>query len=85
LHPSLNSPQGLSYFFAGWTLEGPLKKMNIEHPTSNIECLMGKADVSFSFDVGRWMFDVGRSFFNTPLYGINFAFEYLQNRLALMP
>jgi hypothetical protein len=26
-----------SYFCTGWTVEGLLKKMNIEHPTSNVE------------------------------------------------
>jgi hypothetical protein len=71
--------------------------MNIEHRTSNIECLMGKdeeteigvecsiLDFCFSFDVGRSMFDVGRSSLETTPYGINVTCECLQNTLALMP
>jgi hypothetical protein len=49
------------------------EKLNIEHRTPNIECLMGKDEetgigvpcsaiaVCFSFEVGRSMFDVRRS------------------------
>jgi hypothetical protein len=52
-----------------WSLKKK-KHHNIEHRTSNIECLMGKnketkigvkypvGDVCISFDVGRSMFDV---------------------------
>jgi len=32
----INYPQTLSYFCAGWTVEGLLKKN--EHRTSNVEC-----------------------------------------------
>ena len=47
-----------------------IEKLNIEHRTSNIECLMGKdeemgidakfseIEVCFSFEVGRSMFNV---------------------------
>jgi hypothetical protein len=41
-------------------------------------------DVCFSFDVGRWTFDVGRSSLKPTLYGINVTCECLQNNLALM-
>ncbi len=49
-------------------------RRSIEHRISNIECSMGKdekakirvpcsaKEVCFSFEVGRWMFDVRRSF-----------------------
>jgi len=30
--------KAMSYFCAGWTVEGLLEKMNIERPTSNVEC-----------------------------------------------
>jgi len=36
------------------------------------------------FDVQRWTFDVGRSFFKTTLYGINVTCECSQNNSALM-
>jgi len=35
------------------------EKLNVEHPTFNIEWLM---EVYFSFEVGRSMFNVRRSF-----------------------
>ncbi len=38
----------------------------------------------FSFDVGRSMFDVERSFFKTISYSINVNRERLLNSLALM-
>jgi hypothetical protein len=47
-----------------------------------VECSV--LEVSFSFDVGRSMFDVRRSSFKTTLYGTNVTCECLQNKLALM-
>ncbi len=58
-------------------MEGLLKKMNIEHRTSNIECEKGEdeeiekgaecsqLDVCFSFYAGRSMFDVHLSIGNS--------------------
>ena len=77
-------------------MEELLKKKNVQHRTSNTECLMGKdeeteiavkcsvLDACFSFDVGRSMFHVRRSSFKTTPYGINVTCECLQNSLALM-
>ena len=47
-----------------------------------VECSL--LDVCFSFDVGRSMFDVGRSSFKPTPYGINATCECLQNSFALM-
>jgi hypothetical protein len=43
----------VNYFSAEGAME--VDKLNVEHRTSNIECLMKGC---FSFDVGRSMFDV---------------------------
>jgi hypothetical protein len=53
-----------------------------EETEIGVECSVLK--VSFSFDVGRSMFDVRRSSFKTTLYGTNVTYECLQNKLALM-
>jgi hypothetical protein len=41
-------------------------------------------NVCFSFDVGRWTFDVGCSSLKAILYGINVTRQCLKNNLALM-
>jgi hypothetical protein len=46
-----------------------------EETEKGVECSV--LDVCFSFDVGRWTFDVRRSSFKTTLYGINVTRECL--------
>jgi len=60
------------------------ENLNVEHRTSNIECLMGREEetetgvpgsaleVCFSFEVGRSMFNVRRSF-NTKDENLEFS------------
>ena len=53
-----------------------------EETEIGVECWV--LEVSFSFDVGRSMFDVRRSSFKATPYGINAICDRLQNNLALM-
>jgi hypothetical protein len=69
---NLGSAAELMGYIPGKVMEVKIRK--VEHRTSNIECLMGKneekeigapcsaMEVCFSFEVGRSMFDVQRSF-----------------------
>ena len=47
------------------------------HSACTVEC--SELDIRFSFDVGRSMFNVGRSSFKTIPYGINVTLNLYKN------